>query len=334
MTETPATLLQTLADKAKMPSFFQRPLWWLHGQGEILLDHCVKRIRDAWQEAAYGHVVTVDAAQLKEEDWYNFFQEVSLFGDRQLVFVRQADKRTEFPKWLTQTPRCQSLANTIILLSQQKEVKATISKEWQRLDGKIIALNDPPTWDLPKTLPWLAADFGFKLEPKAIPLLIETQGQDLLKIKNILSICAQLLPKGTTLQENNLSPLLGGIREDHAFRFYEYILQGNLAQAEALLLNLLERGEKAIALLGIISSFLRKMVHIFDLNQRGFSERDIAAQLGMAPFQAKQYLTFAKSQKKEKFADALRACQHSDLELKSSRRAENLILSEILATLS
>jgi hypothetical protein len=54
----------------------------------------------------------------------------------------------------------------------------------------------------------------------------------------------------------------------------------------------------------------------------------------MAPFQAKQYLTFAKSQKKEKFALALHACQQSDLELKSSRRAENLILSEILSTLS
>ena len=106
------------------------------------------------------------------------------------------------------------------------------------------------------------------------------------------------------------------------------------AKVQALDDNLLHRGEKPTALLGILANHCRNTLRIAEALRCGARPQDLgAAGLRMPPFLVKTYAQQLQGADPRRYARALIQCRSVDALLKSTPLADTLQIASVLAVL-
>ena len=181
----------------------------------------------------------------------------------------------------------------------------------------------------------LAMKHNLTLQLKEAQLVISAVGADLIRLENeIKKLSLIFSEKMEPIDSKQLSPYLDCLKEEHAFKLDQSLINGKTALAQALLHDLLRRGESHLAILGILAHHCRKALHIFYLSKEGKQLREIAQSVGLPFGVVKAYLPYIQKSSPNKFKNALHKCQEADMIFKTSRISPELILNEVIGSLT
>lgn len=272
----------------------------VHGSSEFLRMRAMASIKSAWAKLDSSDVQSLEGSSLDPMGFKTLWSQVSLFEPETLYFIRRCDKVTKLSFWLKEIKAPLHIKNRIVLEFGGK-VPAEVNKLVAKLGGSSLPCEEPTSpAEFGKIIATLAKREGLTLQDDAIKLLLDSMGLDLGKLDNELRKLALIFNgRSGPLTAAEVAPVAGHLREDHVFELFGLLRNRQRAKAQLLIDQLLERGEKSIALVGILSRFARETAA--RQPQRGLG--------------------------------GLRFCAEADIQLKSSPISDGLVLGRIIDAL-
>lgn len=306
------------------------------GSSEFLLNRTMDRIRAGASQAGLPYAA-VEAQAVNEALIMQIGSQGSLFEPASLYVFRRVEQARALPKLLKALPSG-DLANRLVLVYRGESAPAPLKTELTRLKARQIPCFEPWPNEIPDVVASLAQDAGLRLGRDAVQLLLEMNGTDLVTHHHEITKLSLIFAKAEApLNRADLAPHLGLLREDDAYQLDKLLLQRHWARAQALTAHLIQRGEKGVALLGIVSSHCRNMLKIADAQARGLSRADFEAEARIAPFILKSYMQGLDGQTRaepRRYLKALHLCCETDALLKSSGIQEDLLLARVIDELA
>ena len=274
----------------------------IHGSSEFLRMRAMTAINAAWSKLNAGENASqsMEGSSLDPLGFKTLWSQTSLFEPESLYFVRRCDKVTKLGAWLKEVKTPGSIKNRLVLEFGDK-VPAEILKQAARLSASTLPCEEPTSaLEFGKIIATLAKREGLVLQDDAVKLLLDSMGLDLDRLDNELRKLS-LIYHGRTepLTAVDIAPVAGHLREDHVFELFGLLRNKQRAKSQLLIDQLLERGEKSIALVGILSRFARE----------------------------------AMPRQPERGLRGLRLCADADIRLKSSPISDGLVLGRIVDAL-
>jgi DNA polymerase III delta subunit len=286
---------------AKNPTDMPR-IMVIHGSSEFLRIRAMTAIKAAWSklEGVENASQSMEGLSLDPLGFKTLWSQTSLFEPESLYFVRRCDKLSKLGAWMKEVKTPGAIKNRLILEFGDK-VPAEVNRQAARLEAAILPCEEPSSvLEFSKIVATLAKREGLILQDDAVKLLLDSMGLDLGRLDNELRKLS-LIYHGRTepLTVADIASVAGHLREDHVFELFGLLRNKQRAKAQLLIDQLLERGEKSIALVGILSRFAREAI----------------------PRQTERGLR------------GLTLCADADIRLKSSRISEGLLLGRIVDAL-
>ena len=273
---------------------------------------------------------SLEAPAIPATDFETLWSSTSLFEPRTLYLLRRVEKRTDFWKLLTGIEKGAAIRNPLCLVHTGKAPGIRLKKELDRLKAMVIQCPIPAPGESAEVIAVFCRSAGVRLTADASRLLAEQIGPDPYLLDNEIKKLALIADAGQELDAKTIRPWVGALREDHAFTLDNYLIQGEGGHVQALITDLLRRGEKPIALLGILALHCRKALGIAAGLQKGMSTRELASSLRL-PFRvAGSYNQYVQKQGHGKFRRILSLCHEADIRLKTSGADDEMVLNHIL----
>lgn len=309
----------------------------VYGSSEHLMHRTVDLIRARATKDGVP-AVSLEAASITEATLQAMGGQASLFEPATLYVIRRVEQAKSLPKLLKGAAAGKDLANKLVFVYKGDSPVAPLKAELKRMGAREVPCFDPWPNELPQVVGELAKDAGLKLKADAVQLLVETNGGDLVKQANEITKLALLTRSGgdatAPLGAADVAPHLGMLREDDAFQLDKLLLAKQWAKAHALAASLLARGEKGLAVLGIIAGHCRNVVRIADALASGVPAHDLGARVKMPPFLIKTYAQGVGRVDPRRYLRALELCRETDRILKSAPISEELVIARLIDALA
>ena len=283
----------------------------IYGEDDYLRRQAEQEVR-----AGFAIVSNLDVQQLSKEEFVLRCCQRELFQtDVQLFIMRSKDEHRNLWQALAATKL--KLCHAVLFNCRKKSLSATLQKTLKTLKVKSIACPTPRMYEYTKHLQQICVRYQLQLEPRGQQLLLEHCGMQLETLANEVQKLALIF--GTSkVTAQDVAPHLGLLREDSSFVIIDLLLGKQYSQAQLAVAKLLQRGESALSILGLLAYFLRNLI----LASEG--------QLKLAPRQVSRYQSFARTCQPAICLDLLATCQQADMDLKTSRARPELVLGNIL----
>lgn len=295
------------------------------------------KVEEWFEKKNTGHdrSIRYSADSIKKADLDEMIYQDSIFDPESSYIIRNVERQAEISQTLKSIKSGSELKNKILLVSKGKSFASNIQKELNRLEAKVIPCFEPNLYELPKFVVSLAAKHKLKTNIQGAQLIISAVGSDLIKLENeIKKLSLIFIESQEEVTSEALAPYLDCLKEEHAFKLDQSLIAGKHALAQALLHDLLRRGESHLAILGILAHHCRKALQVHHLSREGKQVREISQAVGIPFNVVKNYIPYTQKTSPLKFKNALHKCQEADIIFKTSRVNSEIILSEVLSNLS
>ncbi|CAG7639651.1 putative protein YqeN [Paenibacillus solanacearum] len=175
---------------------------------------------------------------------------------------------------------------------------------------------------------------GLQFAPGAAEQLIMYTGTSLQALVKEIEKCALFVGKGGTLTIPDLEQLVTRSIEQNIFQLIECIVQVRLEQAFTMLAELLRRKEEPIKIVALIARQIRIMFQVKDLSQQGYSQQQMASQLGIHPYAVKIAAGQAERFEAKRLGQLLQQLADLDYQMKSGKIDKVLGLEMFLLKLA
>ncbi len=234
----------------------------------------------------------------KDADWasvVNACRRYPMFAERQVVLLKEAQQMREIAK--LEPYIMQPLGSTIFVVSYKDKKVDGRSKLAKLLKEKGELLSTKKMYDnqLPEWVTELLQSRGLTIQQKALALLIDHIGNDLMRIKSEVDKIQINLGNRKMIDEDDVEKYVGVSKEYNAFELQIALAKKDLAKALRII-QYFESNPKAAPIqlvLPTLYSFFSKVYMIFGIP--GPDEKTAASVLGVSPFFVKDYLTAAKN---------------------------------------
>ncbi|MCX6117176.1 MAG: hypothetical protein NT027_06525 [Proteobacteria bacterium] len=233
----------------------------LFGPSEFLRQRAIDAYQVKWKSVSESEVVSVEGVELDASRFLQMSRQSSLFDPHCLYVIRRCEHMSKLPIWMKEIRSSEALKNTILFEFSEKP-NAETNRQLTRLHATVVPCFEPSLLsESTKIMIALLKRANLELTPDGLALLRDSVGNDLAKLNNeiqkiILVFSGQTKP----LSANQIAPIVGIIREDHVFELFKYLREKNFPKASLLVDQLLDRGEKGIALTGILARYAREAV--------------------------------------------------------------------------
>lgn len=273
----------------------------LFGPSDFLRFRGAAILESTWSKLDPSEPRSIEASELDEVGFRSLWAQVSLFDPESLYVIRRADKNAKIATWLKAIPSNAAMRSRIVIDFGEK-IPAEANRQMQRLEARIIPCVEPESLaECGRVVSALAKRQGIQLADDGVRLLLDSMGLDLAKLDNeVRKLGLVFHGRKTPIPAQDLASIVGHLREDHVFELFHLLRARQRAKAQLLVEHLLDRGEKAIALVGILSRFARELI----------------------------------AKKPHVGTKGLALCARADVTLKSTSRSEVLVLAGIVDTLT
>ena len=274
-----------------------KPVYWLEGEEEYYINKLVDYAEHSiLPESESGFNLTVFYG--KDADWaaiLNACRRYPMFAERQVVILKEAQQMRELERLESyiQNP----LSSTILVVSFKEKKVDGRSRLAKLLKEKAELLTTKKMYDnqLPEWVTELLQSRGLTIQQKALALLIDHIGNDLMRIKSEVEKIQINLGNRKMIDEDDVEKYVGISKEYNAFELQIALAKKDLAKS-LLIIQYFESNPKAAPIqlvLPTLYSFFSKVYMIFGIP--GPDEKTTASVLGVSPFFVKDYLTAAKN---------------------------------------
>lgn len=206
----------------------------------------------------------------------------SLFGDRRLVVVDQADPFvTKFRPQLEAYVTDPSAAGVLVL--DVKAFPPTTKLAKAVPDAAHIVCKAPPEYRLPLwCVDWCQTQYQKKLTTPAAHMLVELVGPTMGVLDQELQKLKDFVGDRPAIDVPDVDELTGRSRGANVFKILDAIGDGKPAAALKILTELFEEGEAPIAILGALSAQVRRLARAARLHKQGANLEEALTNAGVA----------------------------------------------------
>jgi DNA polymerase-3 subunit delta len=274
-----------------------KPVYWLEGEEEYfineVMDFAEHRILPE-EEKSFNLTIFYG----KDADWaaiVNACRRYPMFAERQVVLLKEAQQMRDIAK--LEPYIMQPLDSTIFVVSYKDKKVDGRSKLAKLLKERGELLSTKKMYDnqLPEWVTELLESRGLTIQQKALTLLIDHIGNDLMRIKSEVEKIQLNLGSRTMIDEDDVEKYVGISKEFNAFELQIALARKDLAKSLRII-QYFESNPKAAPIqlvLPTLYSFFSKVYMIFGIP--GPDEKTAASILGVSPFFVRDYLTAAKN---------------------------------------
>jgi DNA polymerase-3 subunit delta len=313
------------------------PVYCLHGAERFLVDRCLQAIRAAVLGPTGGPNLNLDAFELRESGlgpMVTAAQTLPMFAKRRLVVGRGIDQlKSEELEPLLPYLGDPNPSTCLVLTGDKIDGrlrpfgimrKAGYLHEFPRLRDR----------ELPAWLAREASARKIPLEPGAAQALAEAAGSDLGRLSQALEQLALYAGQGAKVKRADVEELIAETRERGVFELTKTIGEGKVADALALLGNMLANREPPLRIQFMLVRQLRQIWRAKELDAGGAPRQEIAAAVGIAPFFLDDVLVPARRMSEGALERSFRRLYQSDRALKSSRIDPDLAITRLVRRLA
>jgi len=300
----------------------------------ILVRNFVLNSVRSWDDT---ECVSIDCTEAKAINVLNDISERSIFDSRRILIASRAEKKIDLVKKILDLFRNGIEATQLILFWEKTVVPVELSKKLSQLGAEVFFLPLPEvsTAEIRHVVRWMAGQEKVKLTSDAIDALVKLNGVDLAKIHNELrKYSLTFLDKTTALTGDDILDQSPSLKEEHAFILNQYLLDRDFSRAHRLIKELLDRGDSALAVLGLLNRHIRILLLL--CADGGGLAKDFGRQdqktflLRMPTGILNKYKGLAVKYSMNRLVELQRLIQEADVALKSSSKADEILLAHLV----
>ncbi len=273
------------------------PVYVLQGEEDFFIDEIHDAIvaqaleeheRDFNQNIFYGKDCT--PAQIIETA-----RRFPMMAERNLVVVREGQSLKKIEELDAYVKNPTSSTVLLILykgkkLDGRKAFAKTVSKNGVLFESKRLYDNQVGPW-----LQHYASSKQAQLSPKALQLLVENLGNNLVQLSNAVNKLAIVLPQGTEVTPKHIEQYVGISREYNIFEFINAVGAKDAARVYTIAEHFGNnpKNNHPIMVLGQLADFFYKVLMIHFSKRK--DKNSVCAALGIRPFFYDQYMTAARN---------------------------------------
>jgi DNA polymerase-3 subunit delta len=293
------------------------------GTSDYFLFKISKTAKSLWSQHGDSPVLVHEGQNLAKEGLSSLFEQAGLFAQKSLHIVRRAEKIKDLGKKLEKLGELNP-SNHIIFCVETNRKPTKLFKVLAKFNPTEVPCFPPKTREMQNFLFDLYKDSKLNVEQKATQLILQAIGEDLFNLENaVQKISMEYAYQETPITYNQIASSIGVMREDHAFKLVNHIIEGKSSKAQILIEDLLERGTEPLSILGIIARHVRNAIQLS-------GHQPEASYL--PAFVKKQYSSYLRRVSQTRLKQALIVCQRIDQSLKSNQKiSPSLQLSSLLS---
>jgi len=203
--------------------------------------------------------------------------------------------------------------DTVLLLVARGKVPARLVKAVEKGGGEVREFAAPKPWKLPQWVAERAAEAGLRLDQEAAKALVAIVGNGQQRLAREVEKLAIAAHPRMELSASEVEQLVAGETRAQVYELAEALVAGDVQRALDLAEQLRGADEPPGRLLYPIVRRLRDVHRAAELLAAGVPEKEVGAQLKMAPWLAKRTVEQARKADREGLERAI--CTFADLEL-------------------
>jgi DNA polymerase-3 subunit delta len=274
-----------------------KPVYWLEGEEEYFINEVM--------DFAEHHLLPEEEKSFnlsifygKDADWaavINSCRRYPMFAERQVVLLKEAQQMRDIMKL---EPYVQQPLDSTVFVVSYKDKKVDGRSKFAKLlkeKGELLTTKKMYDNQLPEWVTELLQTKGLTINQKALSLLIDHIGNDLVRIKSEIEKIQINLGTRKAINEDDIENFVGISKEYNAFELQVALGRKDLSKALRII-QYFESNPKAAPIqliLPALYSFFSKVYMIFGIP--GPDEKTASAALGVSPFFVKDYLLAAKN---------------------------------------
>ncbi|MDD9268717.1 DNA polymerase III subunit delta [Paenibacillus sp. GCM10023248] len=184
---------------------------------------------------------------------------------------------------------------------------------------------------------WVAAQArqrGFSFTQEASDLLILYTSGNLQALSAEIEKISLFVGAGSEATADVIDKLVARSAEQNVFILIEDIVNVRLERAFVILEELLKQREEPIKIAALIARQFRIMLQVKELSKQGYSQQQMASQIGLHPFAVKVAEGQARRYNTEKLSDIMSQLADLDFQMKTGRIDKVLGLEMFLLRLA
>jgi len=158
---------------------------------------------------------------------------------------------------------------------------------------------------------------GVVIETDAVAMLIERVGTQCALLASEIEKCALFVGHGETIRKETIEALTIRATEEDIFDLIRAITNKHAEQAMTLFHHLLNKKEEPIKVLMMLARQFRLIIHVYELNKRGFSQTQMVATLRSHPYPVQLASAQAKRFDIETLMDVMNELAQLDMAIKT-----------------
>jgi DNA polymerase III subunit delta len=268
-----------------------KPLYWLEGEEEFFIDKLVNYAEhNILSEAESSFNLSIFYG--KDANWpdiINACRRYPMFAERQVVLLKEAQQMKDVEKLESYFEN--PLSSTILVVSY-KDKKLDARKKFTKLvKDKGVLLTTKKMYDreLPGWTQQLVETKGLTITQKALNLLVDHIGNDLVRIENEIEKLALNLNNRKSITEDDIEKYIGVSKEYNVFELQTAIASKDLHGCLKII-SYFEANPKAGPIQLVLPSLYNFFSKVFMVFGAGTAdEKTIATTIGMNPYFIKSY---------------------------------------------
>lgn len=264
-----------------------------YGEEEFLINEAISKIID---ENPNGQVIKYDLSDISLNLILEDASSQSLFDDNKIIIVYNSDFLSGSPKKEISPSMIDNLnkyinnpnPSTVIVfvlydkVDKRKSIvknmlNKAINKEFNKLsDDEVI-----------RYIKIIFTKQGYQINAKALSMLVERTGNNLYLISSETEKLMEYKFNDKTINEYDIEETIVKYDYDNIFALTDAVVKKDINNSLLLYQELLKRGEEPIKIIVLLANQFRLIFQSKRLSSKGFSEAQIASDLGIHPYRIK-----------------------------------------------
>ncbi|PAF21902.1 DNA polymerase III subunit delta [Terribacillus saccharophilus] len=316
------------------------PIYLLYGTESYFMQDIKEKIEkqfalsDGTNVSVYDLEETSIQEVIADAEEYPFFSEQKLILAYHPFFLKAkpdksaVDHRLESLEQYVENPAAWT---TLVLLAPYEKVdeRKKIIKSIKKT-GQAVACLPVKEWDLSDWIVTLSKEHQIVLEDAVADLLIQEAGTDLSMLRGEIEKLALYAGEGSKITLDIAESLVSHQQTSSGLKLVDSLMAGDLAKAIYIFHDLIKLKEEPIALIALLASQFRTILHVKLLKHKGYNQAKMAEVTKVHPFVIKLALKREAHFSEEELKHILFLAAETDADLKQGRMEKNLAFELLL----
>ncbi|GAE91125.1 DNA polymerase III delta subunit [Gracilibacillus boraciitolerans JCM 21714] len=196
--------------------------------------------------------------------------------------------------------------------------------------AKTVACEPLKEWNIKEVIQKVAEEHGVRISDEVIDYFISEIGTNLMIIHSEMKKLALYVGEGNTIRMQDAEILLSSQENSSALKLVDAIMANNLAKAIDITKDLEKMNEDPIALISLVASQFRSLLHVKLLKEQGYTQQQMAGQLKIHPYVAKLAMTRQTKFSTNELKEAINLLTETDVQIKTGKMEKSLAFELLL----